>query len=252
MKLSVVTPAYKEGRKLEKTVDRYLSFFSSNREFEIIIVTDGCVDETSIMAEKLAKESPRVKHMNFPKKLGKGGAIIRGIKISSGDLIGFMDADGSISPEEFNRLVKEIGDYDGVIGSRWLSGSRATNLPLPRKFWSRVLNLAVKALFGLWFEDTQCGAKVFKGDAVRSVTDEIQTKGFAFDVDLLYRLKRKNSRVKEIPITWRHMKGSSVDLKVNVLSIALSVIRLRMLTSPLRRLGKSIFSLTILKRLTRE
>lgn len=251
MKLSLIIPAYKE-RRLKETVNGYLNFFPKNWDFEIIIVTDGGVDETSMTAEKLAREASCIKHINFHGRLGKGGAIIQGVKISNGDLIGFVDADGSIDPEEFNRLVEEIEDCDGVVGSRWLKESVATNLPLQRKFWSRVLNLAVKALFGLRFEDTQCGAKIFKGDAIRSVTDEIQTRSFAFDVDLLYRLKKRNSRVKEIPITWRHMEGSSVDLKSNVLSIALSVIRLRMLTSPLRSFGQHIFSLPVLKPLTRE
>jgi len=254
-KLSIIIPAYNEEKRIRKTLIKYHNYFSrkyGGNDFEMVIVTDGCKDKTPDIAREFSQRFQKIEHLNFARRLGKGGAIIHGIRSSNGKLIGFVDADGSVSPQEFNVLIENMEDCDGAIGSRWCGSPRVVGLSFSRKFWSRVLNLAVKALFGLHFEDTQCGAKVFKREAIRRTIDEIQTSGFAFDVDLLYRLKRRGLRVKEVPIAYRHVNESSVEMKSDILGIALSVIRLRMLTSSLKRIGETIFKLSIFRHLMRE
>ena len=67
-------------------------------------------------------------------------------------------------------------------------------------------------MFGLNFKDTQCGAKVFTKEAIKGVLPELKTKGFEFDVELLWKLKKKGYRVTEFPITWKHSEGSTFSL----------------------------------------
>ena len=81
-----------------------------------------------------------------------------------------------------------------------------------RRMASRAFNMIVRVVFGLHFRDTQCGAKVFKREAVADVLGELGAKGFEFDVELLWRLKRKGYEVVEFPISWKHSEGSTFSL----------------------------------------
>jgi hypothetical protein len=108
-------------------------------------------------------------------------------------------------------LFHELNGNDAIIGSRWLSGSKITRSQgLLRQFESRIFNLTIRLLFGLPYRDTQCGAKVFRKDALDRVLPGIISKGFEFDVELLWRLTKKGYRVSEYPIEWDNRGDSHV------------------------------------------
>ena len=89
------------------------------------------------------------------------------------------------------RLFSASAAADGAIGSRWVDGSKLTvRQGLLRRLESRGFNLLIRVLFGLSYNDTQCGAKVFKRAAVDAVLPAMVSRGFEFDVELLWRLKR--------------------------------------------------------------
>jgi prophage antirepressor-like protein len=122
-----------------------------------------------------------------------------------------MDADGSTSLAEMERLFDRLADVDGAIGSHWLPGSVMTvRQGLRRRAESRLFNLAVRLLFGLDYRDTQCGAKVFRREALEAVLPSIRSTGFEFDVELLWRLAQSGCRVEEVPITWENRDESKV------------------------------------------
>jgi glycosyltransferase involved in cell wall biosynthesis len=151
--------------------------------------------------------------LHFEGKIGKGGAIITGFKVAKGSIIGFVDADESVEPEDVAKMCDMISNFDGVIASRRLRESKIlVEQPLPRRIMSIGFNIVVKVLFGLNIKDTQCGAKVFKKEALISILDKLNTKGFEFDVELLWRLKKRHYKVLEFPITWKHSKGSRLGL----------------------------------------
>jgi hypothetical protein len=128
-------------------------------------------------------------------------------------MVGFMDADQSVEPKEMEKLFDVLKDCDAVIGSRWLKDSIiSVKQPLKRRIASRAFNILVRIIFGLPFSDTQCGAKVFKAEAIKNTLGELQTKDFEFDVELLWKIRRKGYKIKEIPITWRHSEGSTFKL----------------------------------------
>ena len=74
------------------------------------------------------------------------------------------------------------------------------------------MSLLVRIVFGLSFKDTQCGAKVFRRKAILDIVDELETKGFETDVEILWRLAKKNYKIIEHPVTWMHSEGSTFRL----------------------------------------
>lgn len=214
--VTVVIPAYNEEGRVGGVIKDYERAFESlGWVYEILVVCNGCVDGTKEIVESIAKGNPRIRVLLFKERLGKGRAIIKGFKAARGDLIGFVDADESTSAAEYLKLVSTLEDptVDGAIASRKADGSKiAVYQSLSRRLAGRVFNLIVRGLFGLSFRDTQCGAKVFKKRAVRDVIDELKLNGYEFDVELLWRLKKKGYLVEEVPVEWRHGEGSKFSL----------------------------------------
>ncbi len=232
---SIVIPAYNEEGRIGSVLENYtkLPAFSSGN-YEIIVVCNGCMDNTSEIVHDFAKRHKNVRQRNFEERLGKGGAIIEGFKIARGDFIGFVDADESTEVGEYVNLINSLIELkaDGAIGSRRVKGSViSSRQPLRRRVSSRVFNLLVRAMFGLNFKDTQCGAKIFKKAVIEAVLDKLQTRGFEFDVELLWRMKKEGYTIKELPLKWKHSAEGTFNLK-HAPGMFLSLVKLRARGNP--------------------
>jgi len=204
---SLVIPAYNEEnriRNLFNTIGRF--------DGELIVVCDG-TDGTARVIEEItrARTDLTIRCLTFDHRLGKGGGVIAGLSAARAPLVGFCDADGSTTMSEMLRLFSSLGSNDGAIGSRWVDGSTLTvRQGLMRRLESRSFNLLIRCLFGLEFHDTQCGAKVFKKTAIDRVLPAMVSRGFEFDVELLWRLRLAGCRVIEVPIEWQNKTDSRV------------------------------------------
>lgn len=240
MKLSLVIPAYNESERIKPTLIEYLDYFQ--KDFELIVMIEGA-DNTLNIVKEFAKKDRRIRYFYSEKRLGKGGAITKGFRLATGDFIGFVDADGSTKPEAFNQLVVALTSYDGAIASRKISGAKLIRTePLLQRTGSRGFNTLVRILFFLPFKDTQCGAKVFRKSVIDAVLPELGLTEWAFDIDLLFKVKRKGFKIKEIPTVWEHKTGGKFDFNrkfaKQTICMFLSIIRLRALYSPFRNLIK--------------
>jgi dolichol-phosphate mannosyltransferase len=195
---------------------------------------NGCTDNTLGVVQQVAKDFSSVSYLNFPGPIGKGGALIEGLKLAPfADLIGYVDADGATPPHAFLELVRHLDTADCVIGSRWLPGavihqSQASQ----RRLASRVFHLIVQLLFWLNIRDTQCGAKVIKREAVEYIHSYLRIADMAFDINLLVALHRAGFRILEIPTEWTDQAGSKVVLFRSSLTMFLSVVRVRLIYWP--------------------
>jgi glycosyltransferase involved in cell wall biosynthesis len=237
MKLSIVIPAYNEEKRIEPTLDTYLDYFKEKYgdDFELVIVVNGSIDRTAQIADAYAGQYAQVHSIVEPKKIGKGGAVIRGFEAAEGDIIGFTDADGSTPADALEDLVERLrnSDADAVIASRWFKESVVE----PRQTWrrrlaSRVFNFLVRTLFGLRIWDTQCGAKVMRRDALKTVLPRLGLTQWAFDVDLLFQLKRDGRKIIEAPTVWHDVGGSQLRIGNASMQMLLAITRLRLLYSP--------------------
>jgi glycosyltransferase involved in cell wall biosynthesis len=233
IKPSFVIPAYNEEDRIETTLKEYIDeLLQIYPEAEFLVVTDGCSDNTPEIVDRLSGQHSCIMHIHPEKRLGKGGAIIKGFHAANGDVIGFLDGDGSVAAGDIRRLIDGLCSYDGIIASRWIKGSTILRPePLARIIASRAFNLLVRALFSLPFKDTQCGAKFFRRYPILEVIDEIGLTNWSFDIELLYRLRDHGYRIEEIPVTWIYKEGSKLKLKSTSLKMFVSVIGLRIKTS---------------------
>lgn len=207
------------------------------------MITDGCTDMTPKIVYDLSTHHQCIKHINPQRRLGKGGAVIEGFKAATGDILGFLDGDGSTSPLDIIRLINGLEDCDAAIASRWVRGSNVKrHAPPTRIVASRAFNILVRLLFGLPFKDTQCGAKFFRNSVIRSVINDLGTTDWSFDVELLYRLRNRGFKIKEMPVTWEYKDGSKLDLKNISMKMLVSILGLRIKTVQLASLIPSWFA----------
>jgi glycosyltransferase involved in cell wall biosynthesis len=148
------------------------------------------------------------------------------------DYIGYVDADGATPPRAFHQLVQRLGEADCVIASRWLPGAVLhVEQSSRRQFASRVFHLIVEILFRMHIKDTQCGAKVMTRQAVERIHSNLRIADMAFDINLLYSLKRAGFRILEVPTEWTDKIGSKVALFRTSLTMFLSALRIKLIYS---------------------
>jgi glycosyltransferase involved in cell wall biosynthesis len=241
LKVSVIIPAYNEENRIINRIESLVKYFDRMlEEYELLIIADGCTDKTPEVVSEYANDNPKVKLLNFLERLGKGGAIVEGMKRAKGDVVVIADADDSVPPRELFKLIVETRDHDVVIGSRYAKDSRLlVREPFLRYFLGRGFNALAKLMF--WslrgISDTQCGAKALKRQVVENILREFFITGFAVDVNLLYSATRRGFRIKEVGVEYRHVERESKvsrALMKLVLGMFFSLAKLRLYYSRLR------------------
>ncbi len=230
--LSVVIPAWNDQARLSSTLSRYLPYLEGREgPFEVIVVVDGQDDDTAGVANSYSHRNVRV--LAFSHKLGKGGAVLAGLREAQYEYIGYLDADGPVPPESLHQMIDVLKECDGVIASRWVYGSK---VDVPQD-WERIVlgrawNLMVRMVLFLPHRDTQCGAKFFKRAVVTPLLKTIAVTNWAFDVDLLFHLKKAGYEVREAPITWSEGGGSKLRVEGAVPRMFVSLIGIRVMNLP--------------------
>lgn len=244
MKVAIIIPAHNEEKRIGKTLETYTRFFGEKSntdkfDYEIIVVINNTKDNTENVVKKFSKENKKIVCLNF-KQGGKGFAVTEGFKNAlkkKNDLIGFVDADMATPPEEYYKLIQKIGKFDGIIGNRWSKSSLIIKKQsLLRRVASRLFNFLVRIFFFVDYQDTQCGAKLFKIDAVRSLIPKIFITQWAFDVNLLYVCKIEKISIKEEPVKWEDKDFSKLNILRASLKMFLGILRLRIIYSPLNKI----------------
>ena len=234
----MLVPAYNEEERIAPMLEEFAEYFQKNYrgKFQLTVVLNGCKDDTIGVVRRVAEKHPEVSALEFAEPIGKGGALIEGLKLAPlADLIGYVDADGATGPKAFLELVQLCDRADCVIGSRWLPGAVLHHSQTwMRRFASRCFHLVVQMLLRLNIKDTQCPAKVMRRAAVEKIHGSLLIADLAFDVNLLYALKHGGFTILEVPIEWTDKIGSKVTTSLvrNSLMMFLSVARLWLIYSP--------------------
>jgi glycosyltransferase involved in cell wall biosynthesis len=237
MKLSVVIPAHNEEQRIGAMLDAYLPFFAERYagDVEFIVVVNGSTDSTEEVVVAYQGTYPQLRMTVEPRRIGKGGAVIRGFEEASGELVGYVDADGSSPPEAFLELVETACSHPVAIASRWRPDAKLDPpQPFIRRLASRIFNLTTRFMFGLRLTDTQCGAKVMQRPVLDRILPHIGITQWAFDVDLLFQIHREGLPITELPTTWHDVVGSKIGVTEASLEMLAALVRLRLLYSPFR------------------
>src|SRR6185369_14804942 len=173
--LLLLIPAYNEEQRIGPVLREFAEYFQREfpGRFQMVVILNGCRDNTLGVVQQTAREFPSIRALNFPDPIGKGGALIEGLKLAGlADLVGYVDADGATSPTALHHLIQKLDDTgaDCAIGSRWLPESILhQSQPKLRRFISRGFHYIVEALFHMGIKDTQCPAKVARCEAVQAI-----------------------------------------------------------------------------------
>jgi dolichyl-phosphate beta-glucosyltransferase len=211
--LSVVIPAYNEGKRLPPTLRRVTEFLDQwGHTYEIVVIDDGSKDDTIARAREVG--GPNLVVSPNEGNRGKGYSVRRGMLLARGSYRLMTDADLSTPIEEVDRLLPLARDgYDVVIASRALQGANIeVRQPWFRENSGRVFNLAMRIMTGLPLKDTQCGFKLFSAKAAEDSFGQARMDGFSFDVEALFIARRLGYRIAEVPVTWRNDEASRVSL----------------------------------------
>jgi glycosyltransferase involved in cell wall biosynthesis len=216
MNVSLIIPAFNEQARISATLEQYSQCLNVHYHdaYEIIVVANGCTDQTVNVALQFASSCSQVKVIDIPEPVGNGAAVLEGFRRANGKYIAFADADCATSPESLIGLIEQLKDVDIVIGSRWLPASQVIKKqPFLRRIFSRLFNLSVHILFQLPYRDTQCGAKAFLAAPAKALSKVVKESSWTFDVDLLLWAKYYHFEVKEAPVVWEDQEGSKIHFQ---------------------------------------
>lgn len=218
--LSIVIPAYNEGRRLGRTLEAaraYLRHTRPDLAAEILVVDDGSRDDTAALAQAWAAQNDDAavvtRVLRYETNRGKGHAVRYGVLRAAGARVLFMDADLATPMEELTKLeaaLNAAGTAGVAIGSRPLRESRLlVRQPWWREAAGRGFNQAVQLFATPGLHDTQCGFKLFTRAAARDVFSRCVLDGFGFDIEALFVARRLGYVVAEVPVAWAHQEGST-------------------------------------------
>jgi len=213
-KLSVLMPMYNEELHAAASILETDDYFKKlGIDYEIIVVDDGSKDLTYDKALSVKKENIKIHKLLYNQ--GKGQALREAFKISSGDLIMFLDGDLDIHPEQFKVLFKimQKENADVVIGSK-RHPETVLYYPWKRRILSMGYFFIVKILFGLPLRDTQTGIKLFKREVLDKVFHKVLIKRYAFDLELLILAHHHGYKISEAPVVVKYRgKFGHITLK---------------------------------------
>ena len=208
--VSIIVPTYNEAKRIGPFLTDLLEFAKLNlRNYEIIIVDDGSIDNTLEIVRKIVKKDKNVRVISYRPNRGKGFAVKKGVFVSKGKLILFIDADGSINPWEIPNLLEKLKNYDVVVGDRGAAESEVKQAK-SRKVISMIFNFYVALLFSTRIRDNLCGFKGFKREVARDLFRDLLTERWLFDVELFYKIRKKKYSIYNLPIKWQHKRGSKI------------------------------------------
>lgn len=227
MNVSVVVPVHNEVSALENCLNKLVpSIEKITKNYEILIAEDGSTDGTYELAKKIASKYEKISLLHSDKKLGRGAALTRAFKLAKGKIVLYMDVDLATHLSALPKLIEKIENgYDFAIGSR-LSKNSNCKRSILREIASRGYNALGRILFPTNLSDLQCGFKAFNRTKLLEIIDDVESKHWFWDTELLIRAKRKEYKIAQVPVKWQEGRGSKVVLARDIRNMGLKMVSL--------------------------
>jgi dolichol-phosphate mannosyltransferase len=225
----VIIPTYNEKENLPIVLDALLS---QKCGVDILVVDDSSPDGTAEVARKYQKTHPEVHLLLRPQKEGLARAYLAGfdwgLKKTYANFIE-MDADLSHDPKDIPRFIEALKTSDAVVGSRYIKGGGTEGWDRFRQFISRGGNVYAKFVLSVDYQDLTGGFNGWTRSTLQKISlASIESKGYAFQVEMKYRAHKQGLKIVEIPILFKNrIHGVSKMSHHIVTEAALRVFKLR-------------------------
>ena len=222
-KVSIVIPAYNEAQTIGGIVEKIKSLYP---DIEIIVIDDHSADKTA----EVAKNAGAFVH-SHPYNIGNGASIKTGIRIASGDILVFMDADGQHEPKDIGKLIEHFPEYDMVVGDR----SKGSNASIHRSVANRVYNWLARYVANFAIQDLTSGFRAVKSDIARDLL-YLLPNSYSYPTTMTLSVIKCGRSLKYIPIDAKKRKKGESDIKIfkDGIRFLLIIIKIATFYSPLR------------------
>jgi len=214
----IVLATYKEAANLKSLLPQLRSVVP---DAFIIVVDDNSPDGTPQLLEELARQDPHIVPLIRPGKMGYGSAVLAGFRRAlelGAERIVTLDADFSHDPESIPDLLAGLEQADIAIGSRYYQGVRVLNWHVSRLLLSLFANRYVRTILGIPASDATSGFRAYRREAIEAILNSrIDSQGYSFLVEILYRARRRGMRIAEVPIVYSERREGQSKMSGNVI-----------------------------------
>ena len=234
MKALIIIPTYNELESLPLLLK---DIFIHASEMEVLVVDDNSPDGTGQLAQAMSEEDRRVHVMHRTGKLGLGTAYIAGFQYALAhdyDAAFEMDADFSHDPRYLPYFLEAVKDADLVIGSRYVPGGKTPNWSFVRRLISRSGNIFARVVLGIPIHDCTSGFRCYRRSVLQHLAlDTVQSRGYAFQVELTHRTMNHGFKMTETPITFMDRRFGTSKMSGAIIGEAFTYVLRARLQTPL-------------------
>lgn len=230
-KVDIVIPVYYNNvDEIESCVKEQVRFYKdhlNSYEWKIIIGINGLNKKKIIEKTKEICNKYKLVDYDHTDEAGRGVSLNRLFTNSDADFVIYMDVDLATELEAIPKMLKELENYDVVVGSKYIDGASHHRTPI-RFLLSKTYNsMITKLLLNANFTDAQCGFKGMNVKAAKKILPLVEDRGWFWDTEMLYIIQKKGFSFKEIPVNWTERGNSGVKLLGTVKDFIIKTIRLR-------------------------
>jgi dolichol-phosphate mannosyltransferase len=222
----VCIPTYNEADNIEPITQAVLK---AEPRVDILVVDDNSPDGTGRIADSLAAKEPRIRVLHREKKEGLGRAYLAAFRWALAEGYTYiieMDADFSHDPRFLPGLLDAAeSGADLVLGSRYVTGGGTVNWGIGRQVISKGGSLYARTILGVGVHDLTGGFKCFHRRVLEGIElDQVQSTGYAFQIELTYRTLKKGFTVQEIPIVFEDRRVGQSKMSRKIFLEALTMV----------------------------
>jgi dolichol-phosphate mannosyltransferase len=242
MKTLIIIPTYNEIDNLRTLLEGIFAYAPST---DVLIVDDNSPDGTGELADRIHEEDRRVRVLHRSGKLGLGTAYVAGFRYAIEhyyDAAFEMDADFSHDPRYLPDFLSKIKEADLVIGSRYIAGGGTPNWSFVRRCISGFGNVFARLMLGIPVHDCTAGYRCYRREVLENIAlESVQSQGYAFQVELAYRVYRQGFRITETPIVFMDRAIGQSKMSKKIVFEALDYVwkaKLGKVAMPVQRVSK--------------
>jgi len=231
MMLTIIFPVLNERLRLESGITRTVEYLQSIQfeDYEIIIVDNGSEDETPEIAAGLCEKYATVNYERISIR-GVGAAFRKGVELSKGEIVGYMDIDLSTNIKHLGEAIeifKTQPDIAYINGSRFANESDTKGRKWYRKITSQGLLILLKLFLRMKSTDAICGFTFVRRETALSLVEGCsQDNGWFYMIEFLLRAEKRGVNVLDYPVEWQEDYNTTVKIFKTVCNYLVQIARL--------------------------